>query len=176
MPQRTRDGARSLLVQSKSQAQPKHAWGCRGLFCVIALCLLSMAGHWTWLSEWYHLQTGGQIHHPVEVPIAFDFITYPSVVGLPVPLSFGVEGMVEECKYAIFVHILQEGESELVYSRDVEPVLGKRILSFSFTPPPPKTPHKFSIKLWVYDNRRHPDDEDALLAYALKVVEPARRP
>ena len=115
-------------------------------------------------------------YHPVEVPIAFDYITYPSVVGLPVPLSFGVEGMVEECKYAIFVHILQEGESELVYSRDVEPVLGKRILSFSFTPPPPKTPHKFSIKLWVYDNRRHPDDEDALLAYALKVVEPARRP
>ena len=114
-------------------------------------------------------------YHPVEVPIAFDYITYPSVVGLPVPLSFGVEGMVEECEYVISVHILLEGASPLVYSRDVKSVVGQRVESFSFTPPPPATVHKCSIKLWVYDNRRHPDDDDALLAYALKVVEPARR-
>ena len=74
-------------------------------------------------------------YHPVEVPIAFDYITYPSVVGLPAPLSFGVEGMVEECEYVISVHILLEGASPLVYSRDVKSVVGQRVESFSFTPP-----------------------------------------
>ena len=97
------------------------------------------------------------------------------MVGLPVPLSFGVEGMVEECEYVISVHILLEGESPLVYSRDVKPVVDHRVESFSFTALPPAMIHKCSIKLWVYDNRRHPDDDDRLLAYALKVVEPARR-
>ena len=108
--------------------------------------------------------------------MAFDYITYPPVVGLPVPLSFGMEGMVDkECEHVISVHILLDCESPLVYSRGVKPVVDQRVESFSFTPPPPATFHKCSIKLWVYDNRRHPGNDDALLAYALKVVEPARR-
>ena len=108
--------------------------------------------------------------------MAFDYITYPPVVGLPVPLSFGMEGMVDkECEYVISVHILLDCESPLVYSRGVKPVVDQRVESFSFTPPPPATIHKCSIKPWVYDKRRHPDDDNALLAYALKVVGPARR-